>query len=203
MKNWDLTPEAFYKLLTWLDADREHAGEKYEKIRQRLIIFFQRRRVAPAEDQLADETITRVARKIDKGEDILVSNPSVYFLGVADNVIKEYWRKGDQQTTSLDDLPPAVQPSRDPRESEHEHELLEQEERRNECMEQCLERLSSGTRDLIVGYGEVERDERKEARKKLAEELGISAGALRSRVTRIRAHLRVCVNRCLKRLSAA
>jgi hypothetical protein len=36
-EKWVLTREAFERLLAWLDPDRERAGQKYEKIRQKLV----------------------------------------------------------------------------------------------------------------------------------------------------------------------
>ena len=37
-KKWELTREAFDKLLVSLDADREVAAERYEVVRQKLIL---------------------------------------------------------------------------------------------------------------------------------------------------------------------
>src|SRR5262249_39699376 len=62
-KDWELTPEAFSKLLAELSPDPEVAGEKYEELRGQLIKFFEwRGSFFP--DQRADETLNRVARKI-------------------------------------------------------------------------------------------------------------------------------------------
>ena len=62
-KNWSLSQEAFDALLDWLDPDREQAGMKYEQIRSRLIKIFTGRGCVDAEE-LADETINRVTRKL-------------------------------------------------------------------------------------------------------------------------------------------
>ncbi|HKP37054.1 MAG TPA: hypothetical protein VJT71_09355, partial [Pyrinomonadaceae bacterium] len=58
-----LAQEDFDRLLAWLDADRERAGVIYEKIRWRLITIFAARNCVTPED-LADETLDRVARKV-------------------------------------------------------------------------------------------------------------------------------------------
>ena len=58
-----LTKEEFDELLSWLDTDPDRAGEKYEAIRHRLITIFLNRQCYEAED-LADETINRVAKKV-------------------------------------------------------------------------------------------------------------------------------------------
>src|SRR4051812_45168645 len=90
-KDWTVTPEAFNKLLVWLDPDREAAGEKYEKIRQKLIKLFKWRNCTPEEDY-ADITINRVTRRVFESAPVDVSNPYLYFHGTALNVIREFWR---------------------------------------------------------------------------------------------------------------
>src|SRR5689334_23839809 len=60
---WTLEPAAFQELLDWLAPDPETAGQQYELIRQKLIALFQCRACA-FPDELADETINRVVRKL-------------------------------------------------------------------------------------------------------------------------------------------
>jgi hypothetical protein len=91
-KNWTITPEAFEKLLVWLDAeDREAAGLKYEKIRLKLLKLFKWRNCQP-EEYYADETIDRVTRRVAEGAPVEVRDPYLYFHGIALNVIREFWR---------------------------------------------------------------------------------------------------------------
>ena len=52
-KDWVLTQGAFDKMLAWLDTDRNLAGEKYEKLRIKLIKIFTCRGCDSPED-LAD-----------------------------------------------------------------------------------------------------------------------------------------------------
>jgi dihydroneopterin aldolase len=66
-KNWELSQETFDALLAWLDSDRDQAAMKYEKIRRALIKIFTGRACVEPED-LADETINRVARKLKEIE---------------------------------------------------------------------------------------------------------------------------------------
>ena len=40
-KDWVMTASAFNRMLEQLDPDPEHAGERYEFIRQKLMKFFQ------------------------------------------------------------------------------------------------------------------------------------------------------------------
>src|SRR5437868_10667171 len=90
-KDWEVTPEAFEKLLGWLDADIEAAAEKYEKVRQKLMKLFKWRNCIPEEDY-ADMTINRVTRRVYENTPVDVSDPYLYFHGTALNVIREYWR---------------------------------------------------------------------------------------------------------------
>src|SRR5215831_13213906 len=87
----DLTPETFEKLLEWLDRDRNRAGEKYEYIRMRLIKRFASRGCTEPEE-LADETLTRVAHKLKQISGAYIGNPASYCLGVANKIFLEYLR---------------------------------------------------------------------------------------------------------------
>ena len=58
-----LRQDEFDRLLTWLDPDPERAGSMYEKIRWRLIAILAARGCRVPEE-LADETIDRVARRV-------------------------------------------------------------------------------------------------------------------------------------------
>src|SRR5215471_13414988 len=66
---WALTAPAFEGLLGALDADRDRAAEEYERLRTRLIGLLRWWGASQPED-LADETLDRVARKIQDGVDI-------------------------------------------------------------------------------------------------------------------------------------
>ena len=90
-KDWTPTPEAFDKMLGWLHADREQAGEEYEKIRQKLLKLFKWRNCLPEEDY-ADITINRVTRRVFEGSEVPEEKPYLYFHGTALNVIREFWR---------------------------------------------------------------------------------------------------------------
>ena len=91
---WSLTPEGFAKFLTCLDSDLERAGEAYEKIRAKLISFFEWRGFQFPEEH-ADEAINRVIRKIDEGDEI--RDPSTYVYGVARMLILELVKERDKQ----------------------------------------------------------------------------------------------------------
>ncbi len=177
-KNWSLSQEAFDALLDWLDSDREQAGIKYEQIRSRLIKIFTGRGCVDAEE-LADETINRVTRKLNEIQNEFTGDRARYFFGVANKIYLEHLRRKTPQS------PP---PPADSGRAELEYC----------CLERCIAKLSEEDRDLLLKeYGAKGRTQA-ERRKALAEELGISLNALRIRVYRIRVTLKECIEKCIQ-----
>lgn len=185
MKNgWDLSPESFDRLLAWLNPDREQAGRKYEEIRRRLIKIFICRGCLTSED-LADDTINRVAKRVSEIAPSYVGDPALYFVGVAHNVCLEYFRRKPAPEPPLPDDP------------------TEQKEKMDECLGQCMQRLSPPQRKLILEYHREEKHLKIDHRKELAQQLGIAMNALRIQAHRIRARLQECVFECLKQRAMA
>src|ERR671927_1499820 len=91
-KEWELTREAFANVLAWLDQDAGKAGEKYEEIRAALIEIFMCRG-CPIAEELADDTIDRVIRKLDAIRENYIGDPALYFYGVAQMIHLEYARR--------------------------------------------------------------------------------------------------------------
>jgi DNA-directed RNA polymerase specialized sigma24 family protein len=177
----------FERLLALLDADRERAGERYEVIRRKLTKFFEWRGCLRP-DELADETIDRVARRLADGELILADDPAGYFHGVAQNVLRETWARARREPEPLADAP-EVPEDRAPGAGEA------LAERRLACLDRCLQRLAPESRRLVLAYygeGHAIRN-----RRALAAELGIAPNALRIRMHRLRARLEACVQACL------
>lgn len=179
-----LTKAAFDSLLTWLDADRDQAGKRYEYIRQRLIKIFTCRGRSDAEE-LADETINRVALKAQEVTKEYVGDPALYFYGVAQKIYLEALRK----------RPPVVVPPPIPKSEDIEKEY--------ECLERCMEQLLPSNRELVLEYYQNDKRAKIDHRKKLAERLGIAQNALRIRAHRIRLTLQQCVRACLEQGMAA
>ena len=176
---------SFDKLLAWLSPDRENAGARYEEIRRRLINVFQHRGATSSED-LADETIERVTKKVDQIADNYVGDPARYFYGVAKNVYLEYARKSVAAS-----LPPI------PTESFYDRSgALELE---HECLERCLESLSQNSRELILQYYSEQKQAKLAVREQMSERLEIPLNALRVRVLRIRKSLEACIRDCIAR----
>jgi len=173
--------EAFEKLLRWLDSNRDKAGEKYEKIRHRLIRIFTCRGCGDVED-LADETINVVASKIDWLVENYKGDPALFFYGVAKNIYHEQFKKKP---------PPPLPPPPD----------VTQVEQKCGCLEECLKQeLTVPDQQLVLRYHEKERQERIDLRKQIAIELGITLNALRIRVHHLHARLKPCIEQCLQHL---
>jgi len=182
-RQWELNQEAFEKLLAWLNPNREQAGKKYEDIRHKLI-FILTCRGCPCPEDLADETIDRVIRKIPEIGDGYAGDPSLYFYNVAHKIHLEYVRR----KPALAPLPESDGP-----------QLLEE---RYECLERCMERVTPKNRELVLEYYQEEKQAKIDHRRELASRLGIAVNALRIRAHRIRASLQDCVFECLNQQEA-
>lgn len=176
--------EAFDKLLRWLDPDRNKAGEKYERIRLRLIQIFASRGCLESED-LADQTINVVASKIDWLLAHFEGQPALYFYAVAKRLHLEDLKK----------KPPPLVPPPDPPDPEVE--------RAHSCLDKCLKQLSADDCDLVMRYQEGDKKTRIGQRKRLAAELKITRNALRIRVFHIHSRLEECIVDCLEDLPVA
>lgn len=180
-----LEQEQFDRLLAWLDQDRERAGLVYEKIRWRLITIFAARS-CPAPEELADETIDRVARRVSDIATEYTGDKSLYFFGVANNVHHEYLKR------------PAL--------PESEEEFSEpyspgdpDKERIHDCLERCLDRVPRDAKEMILRYYSLEKQAKIGLRQQMADDLGISLNTIRLRVMRLKEKLQPCVARCLER----
>ena len=183
---WQLTPEAFQKLLASFSSDPEVAAREYELARRNLIRYFEWRTVADAEDW-ADETINRAARRIDEGQKI--DKLMAYLYGIARLILKEVDRYRDRAPKSLDEVGNDIKAT--------ESEIIEPDERQL-CFDHCLEELSPENRDLILDYFQEEGGAKIRSRQGIADRLGIPLNALRIRVHRIRKTLENCIAACLQ-----
>lgn len=194
---WALTQETLDRLLGFLGPDRAAAAREYERVRERLIRLFEWRGTAGAEE-LADETLDRVARKLTEGLEIESDDPFRYFRGVASKIFHETVRRVQRAHASLELA------SRDP--SSHLAPEPPADEdpavpgRRMECLRKCLEQLSEQSRRLILDYHGHEPGSRIPVRIGLARRLGIEPPALRLRVHRVRQRLEQCTRECLETL---
>ena len=176
-----LAQEDFDRLLAWLDPDREQAGLIYERIRWRLITILAARN-CPISEELADETIDRVARRVAGLEQNYTGDKRLYFFGVANNVHHEYLKRTVPPEAPAD---PAVDNSAD--------ELVHQ------CLEDCLQRFADADRTMILRYYSAEKKAKVDLHRRMAEQLGININTLRLRVMRMKERLEPCIQRCLER----
>ncbi|HVG33312.1 MAG TPA: sigma-70 family RNA polymerase sigma factor [Pyrinomonadaceae bacterium] len=178
-----ITKELFDALLEWLDPAREAAARKYETIRAGLIRIFISKGFADAED-LTDETFNRVSRKLpDVGEDY--DAKVRYCRGVARNIMLEAWRRKEIATDRLPERPGHVATTTE----------------RYDCLLKCLKHLSEERRELILDYYLYEGRSKIDLHRRMADELGLTTGALRTRAHHIRVELEKCVSNCVRNLS--
>ena len=184
-KEWVLTKEAFDRFLAMLDRDREQAGQKYESVRIRLVKYFQWSG-APEPDSEADETINRVARKIEEGA--TVYNLPAYIHGVAKLVRAESLKSPMRKQQVLEEAYGVQAKPID--------DHFDASERRT-CLNRCLQCIPEENREIIIEYYQEEKTRKIECRKELAARLGITLNALRINAHRIRMSLERCVRECL------
>jgi len=191
-----LTPLAFNRLLAWLDDGVESHGETYLEMRRRLVSYFDRRNRLSA-DELADETLNRIGRTLEKAGTITVTPPARYCYVVARFVLLEDFRR-DQLHVRLDEPRGAwAAAARSLSEVEPDEAAVTQEQRLD-CLDWCLEQLKPDQRDLVIEYYRDVRRLKIERRRELARRLGISMNALGIRACRIRAVLETCVDGCCR-----
>src|ERR1700743_155541 len=180
-QDWEPTEKIFKELLHWLDEGTNSNGQRYLEVRRRLELYFDRKNcVAPAE--LADETLNRVARKLEENGEITDVGPLQYCYIVAKYVFLE--------TLRAEKRAPFYRPLTNTNSSNLSGQsatLLEadsasgQKEKIAGCLEDCLKNLSSADRELIVEYYRGDQRSKIERRAALAAKLGLSANALRIR----------------------
>ncbi len=168
-------------LLARLDSNEEVAALQYEELRHRLIRYFRWERSAGPED-LADEVLNRVARKLEAGE--VVEGVQRYAAGVARVLMRESLTRVKRQDLALKKM---VQPDREP--------VVDPDALA--CLEACLGKLGQEQARLILRYYAGSGSAHIAVRREIAEELGLEINALRNRALRIRERLEDCVRRCL------
>jgi DNA-directed RNA polymerase specialized sigma24 family protein len=195
-KDWRLNPGAFRQFLNWLDEGVDSGGERYLEMRGRLARYFDRRNCRSPDD-LADETLNRVARKLEERGEIVGASPARYCFIVAKFVFLEFGRRIEHHQTSLDDeqgagrvVPDLALPSRT-------DAVEAAKERRLDCLERCLGKLPPADRELILEYYRGEQRAKIERRSRLAASSGLTMNALSIRACRIRNKLETCVDACV------
>lgn len=185
------SPTGLALLLERLHPDLEEAGREYERLRTRLVRFFEWRGAALA-DECADETLDRLARKIEATQVIDVQK---YVFGIARLVLLEHRRA--PMPSSIEDASPAAlaalaTPPVEPAAPGFQ-----------ECFDRCLAQLPEEGRQLLLEYYVGDGQAKIANRRRLAASLGVSDNALRSRVQRLRDTLERGVMHCAASLTGA
>ena len=187
----ELSQYVFDRLLAWLDDGTESHGERYLEMRRRLVWYFDRRN-RPAADELADETLNRVARTLEQGGVIATRPPARYCYIIAKFVLFEDLRR-ERRHVAFDETTIRVDERAIMAELTEDHALREQ---RLDCLDRCLEQLKPEQRMLIVDYYRDAGRQKIERRRALADRLSISMNALAIRASRIRDTLLTCMEGC-------
>ena len=145
-------------MLEALDADQDTAGEKYIALRTSLTDLFAWQR-CDSPDNLADETLNRVARKLSENQ--VIQNPGSYALGIARMIVHEARRSEQEKKAAI-------------RELKIIGGQLKQEPHLLEMVRRCLASLPVENRRLIERYYAEDLET-------LARAPGISVNALRNR----------------------
>jgi DNA-directed RNA polymerase specialized sigma24 family protein len=184
-----LSAPAFERLLDWLDDGVDSYGERYLEMRRRLISYFDRRS-RPFADDLADETLNRTGKTLERGGVIAIRPQARYCYIVARFVLLEDIRRArrcvsvDQSWLGDDESSVAERRAADL----HDERSTDIDERLDN-LDQCLQELTTEQRTLIVDYYRDDGREKISRRADMAKRLGITINALSIRAHRIRTML--------------
>jgi DNA-directed RNA polymerase specialized sigma24 family protein len=138
-----------------------------------------------AED-LADEAINRVTKKLPEIQDTYVGEPARYFHGVARFIILEMARRKEIAVEAM----PVFSAETEVHSDEYD------------CLMKCLRFLPSEKRELILDYYIYDGRDKIKQHHRMAAELGITDGALRGRAHHVRGNLENCIRECIDRMKA-
>ena len=179
-----------------MDEEKDSGGEKYLETRRRLVAYFDRKNCL-APDELADETLNRVARRLEEEGSIRDATPAHYCYIVAKFVFLEYLRRTERAQVSLDQMPfPNSESLSAAAVRAREEEAVSKEQRMN-CLERCMQGMGEESREIIIQYYQGDGRAKIENRRALAQTLGITVNALSIRACRLRDKLEACVSKCL------
>jgi DNA-directed RNA polymerase specialized sigma24 family protein len=186
---------AFDRLLEWLDGGVDSHGDTYLEMRRQLVSYFEQRN-RPMADDLADETLNRIARTLERDGTILTRPPARYCYTVARFVLLEDVRRGYAHLRLRHTMMKSADPSVTGAWRLEPEETVEIQEHRLECLERCLQQLTPDQRTLVMEYHRDSRRQKIVRRREMAERLGITMNALSIRAGRIRTALEAAVESC-------
>lgn len=173
-------------LFDWLFPDRREAEIKYKQLRQSLRLMIRQRlgsvcqHCHQTDEEIADIVIDRLALKMPKLKENYVGEPVAYCYGVARFVIMEHQKsriveeiEEDFPANTTTDPPP--------------------------CMVECFMKLTPNEREVLEEYFEFDGQAGIEARRRLAERLGMTLEQIRQYIFKLRTGLRKCLAECQNR----
>jgi DNA-directed RNA polymerase specialized sigma24 family protein len=193
-KDRTLTPQSFQRLLSWLDEGTNSDGQKYLEMRRRLVAYFDRKNCSNFEE-LADETLNRVARRLEEESAIESDTPAKYCYVVARFILMEHLRVTQKERVMVESIR-RKRPSQNVAEYNAEEEKGLKEKMLN-CLEKCTLQLDPISHKIITQYYVGKERVKIENRRALAASLGLTMNALSIRACRLRDKLEACVRQCL------
>jgi DNA-directed RNA polymerase specialized sigma24 family protein len=186
-----VAPFVFSRLLHWLDDGVDSHGERYLEIHRRLVSYFDRHNRLRADD-LADETFRRIAGVLEQDGAIDTSPPARYCYVVAKGVLLEDVASERRHISAVGIGPGiAARPA-----SMASPWGPSAGERPGNCFDRFLRELRTEERELVIGYYRDAPGGRAKHRRRMAERMGVSLGALSIRAVRIREALMKRVTSC-------
>lgn len=177
-----LTSESFAKLLKAFSEDEAEASRLYTNLRDSLIRFFQLRGISDP-DKAADDTIDRIAEKLD--QDTKIEDLRKFAFGVARFIYLEKLRKEQSRLHAIDAF---FLKDSESKEFGTSDEI--------ETFRECFKKLYNHERELLLVYFEdLSADKLFEARQKLAARENIELNTLRNRISRLRKRLEDCIGK--------
>lgn len=185
------TAEEFRLLLKRLDPLEDRAWEIHDALRRKLIWFFESEFPLQAEE-LAEEALDRIARKLNSSE---IRDVAEFAFGVARNLRRETSRHAliAARLAASGAISDSVQSGENPEQAAISRIDFD---RKLACLKKCLLRLDAEERRLLSLYYPDDGSNLEERREALARELKISLGTLRTRIARLREQLEKCFENC-------
>jgi len=175
-----LTSESFTKLLETLSSNEREAAVVYTDLHASLVRYFELKGISEP-DKAADETIDRVAEKINQEKE--VKDLTRYAFGVAKFVYLEKLRREKIGLHAADEFYSKNGTSKNFGGSDE-----------FEPLRKCFESLYKHEQELLSIYFEdLPFDQLSENRQKMADRENVSLNTLRIRVSRLRKRLEDCL----------
>jgi DNA-directed RNA polymerase specialized sigma24 family protein len=193
--DWTPSEQSFARFLAWLDQGSNSDGQSYLDMRDRLVTYFDRKNCS-SPDELADETLNRVTRRLEEEGEIDSDAPAKYCYTVARYVFLESLRSGREKHVSIDEASEQGKRELAAPEASDDKEL---KEKMLTCLDHCTSKLDESSRSIIIRYYHGKEREKIENRRAMAHDLGISVNALSIRACRIRTKLEACVGDCAEK----